>query len=91
LALLDESPETIRKKNSEDSARYTCSKIKSNPAVDFASAGPDWLNLLGIFSAFSAVNCSKRERREIRSHFTVVALRTGDLKKQVAEMVVPRI
>ena len=56
----------------------------SNPAVDFAGAGPGVLNLLTIYQAFSGVSDD-----ELRQLFT--GMRYGDLKKQVAEMVIAHI
>jgi len=56
----------------------------SNPAVDFESAGPGVLNLLSIFQAFSGWPAEK-----MRAHFS--GMRYGDLKKQVAEMVIANL
>jgi tryptophanyl-tRNA synthetase len=56
----------------------------SNPAVDFDGAGPGVLNLLSIYQAFSGA-CDA----EMKSKFT--GMRYGDLKKQVAEMVVTHL
>jgi tryptophanyl-tRNA synthetase len=56
----------------------------SNPAVDFASLGPGVENLLNIFQAFSAWT-----NEQLRSHFN--GMRYGDLKKQVADMVVSHL
>ena len=56
----------------------------SHPAVDFATAGPGVLNLLSIYQAFSNATDEEMERR-----FT--GLRYGDLKKEVAEMVISHI
>jgi len=53
----------------------------SLPAVDFDAAGPGVQNLLGIFQAFSGWPTDR-----MRAHFS--GLRYGDLKKQVAEMVI---
>ena len=53
----------------------------SNPAVDFETMGPGVANLLAIFQAFSGWTDD-----QMKSHFT--GMRYGDLKKQVAEMVV---
>jgi tryptophanyl-tRNA synthetase len=53
----------------------------SSPAVDFDSAGPGVQNLLSIFQAFSGWPADK-----MRAHFS--GMRYGDLKKQVAEMVI---
>lgn len=56
----------------------------SNPAVDFAGAGPGVLNLLAIYQAFSGATDD-----EMRSAFT--GMRYGDLKKRVAEMVIEQL
>ena len=56
----------------------------SNPAVDFATLGPGVQNLLGIFQAFSGWTDD-----HMRAHFA--GTRYGDLKKQVAEMVVSHL
>ena len=56
----------------------------SNPAVDFAAAGPGVLNLLAIYQAFSGDTDDA-----MKQHFT--GMRYGDLKKQVAEMVVSHL
>ncbi len=56
----------------------------SNPAVDFDTAGPGVLNLLSIFQAFSGWPADK-----MRAHFS--GMRYGDLKKQVAEMVIANL
>jgi tryptophanyl-tRNA synthetase len=56
----------------------------SNPAVDFETAGPGVLNLLSIFQGFSGWTDDA-----LRQHFT--GMRYGDLKKQVAEMVVAHL
>ncbi len=56
----------------------------SNPAVDFATPGPGVQNLLGIFQAFSGWTDD-----HMRAHFA--GMRYGDLKKQVAEMVISNI
>jgi tryptophanyl-tRNA synthetase len=53
----------------------------SQPAVSFESLGSGVQNLLNIFQAFSGWSGEK-----IREHFN--GMRYGDLKKQVAEMVV---
>ncbi len=53
----------------------------SNPAVDFDTKGPGVSNLLAIFQAFS-----EWPDEQMRAHFT--GMRYGDLKKQVAEMVI---
>ncbi len=56
----------------------------SNPAVDFATAGPGVLNLLAIYQAFSGDTDDA-----MKQHFT--DMRYGDLKKRVAEMVVAHL
>jgi tryptophanyl-tRNA synthetase len=56
----------------------------SNPAVDFAAPGPGVANLLNIFQAFSDWTAD-----EMRAHFS--GMRYGDLKKQVAEMVIEKL
>ncbi|HLN04307.1 MAG TPA: tryptophan--tRNA ligase [Bryobacteraceae bacterium] len=56
----------------------------SNPAVDFASLGPGVENLLSIHQAFSGSTDDA-----MRAHFT--GMRYGDLKKQVAEMVISHL
>jgi tryptophanyl-tRNA synthetase len=76
VALLD-PPATIRKK-------ILRATTDSNPAVDFENMGPGVANLLGIYQAFS-----EWEDARIQAHFT--GMRYGDLKKQVAEMVISQI
>src|SRR5947209_3140681 len=56
----------------------------SQPAVDFESAGPGVLNLVGIYQAFSNAT-----EEELKQRFT--GMRYGDLKKQVAEMVISHL
>lgn len=56
----------------------------SNPAVDFETAGPGVLNLLSIFQAFSGWPDA-----QMKQHFA--GMRYGDLKTQVAEMVVSHL
>jgi tryptophanyl-tRNA synthetase len=56
----------------------------SNPAVEFPGAGPGVLNLLSIYQAFSGTTDD-----EIQAKFT--GMRYGDLKKQVAEIVVEHL
>ena len=73
IALLDE-PSQIRKK-------IMRATTDSNPAVDFETMGAGVRNLLTIFQAFSEWPDDK-----MKSHFS--GMRYGDLKKQVAEMVV---
>jgi tryptophanyl-tRNA synthetase len=56
----------------------------SNPAVDFAALGPGVANLLAVFQAFGDWT-----DEQMRAHFS--GMRYGDLKKQVAEMVVEKL
>jgi len=56
----------------------------SQPAVDVETAGPGVLNLLSIYQAFSSASDD-----EVKSAFN--GLRYGDLKKQVAEVVVAHL
>jgi tryptophanyl-tRNA synthetase len=56
----------------------------SSPEVDFGNLGPGVANLLNIFQAFSEWPDGK-----MQEHFS--GLRYGDLKKQVAEMVVSHL
>jgi len=56
----------------------------SNPEVDFETAGPGVLNLIAIYQAFSGDSDDA-----VKARFT--GLRYGDLKKQVAEMVVAHL
>src|SRR3984893_15344880 len=53
----------------------------SQPGVDFETMGPGVQNLLNIFQAFSGWS-----GEQMKAHFS--GMRYGDLKKQVAEMVV---
>ena len=76
VALLD-PPAVIRKK-------ILRATTDSNPAVDFAALGPGVANLLGIYEA-----CSGWDEGRIQAHFS--GMRYGDLKKQVAEMVVSQL
>ena len=76
VALLD-PPDKIRK-------TIMRATTDSNPAVDVATAGPGVLNLLSIYQAFSADSDDA-----IKNRFT--GMRYGDLKKQVAEMVVSHL
>jgi tryptophanyl-tRNA synthetase len=73
IGLLD-PPAHIRKK-------IMRATTDSNPHVDFEIMGAGVRNLLTIFQAFSDWS-----DEQMRSHFS--GLRYGDLKKQVAEMVV---
>jgi tryptophanyl-tRNA synthetase len=56
----------------------------SQPAVDFETMGPGVQNLLSIFQAFSGWPADK-----LRAHFS--GMRYGDLKKQVAEIVIANL
>ncbi len=76
VALLD-PPATIRKK-------IMRATTDSAPAVDFAVLGPGVANLLNIHQAFSGWSAD-----QMRAHFE--GMRYGDLKKQVAEMVVSQV
>jgi len=76
VALLD-PPAAIRKK-------ILRATTDSNPAVDFDALGAGVANLLGIYQAFSGW-----DETQMRAHFA--GMRYGDLKKQVAEMVVSQL
>jgi len=76
VALLD-PPDRVRK-------TIMRATTDSNPAVDFSSLGPGVENLLNIFQAFSGWPNDK-----LRDHFT--GMRYGELKKQVAEMVISHL
>jgi tryptophanyl-tRNA synthetase len=76
VALLD-PPERIRK-------TIMRATTDSNPAVDLESMGPGVANLLSIFQAFAEWSGD-----QMRAHFS--GMRYGDLKKQVAEMVVSKL
>jgi len=76
VGMLD-APEKIRK-------TIMRATTDSNPAVDFETMGPGVANLLNIFQAFS-----DSTNDYMRAHFA--GLRYGDLKKQVAEMVVSKL
>ena len=76
VALLD-PPDKVRK-------TIMRATTDSNPAVDFASLGPGVANLLNIFQAFSDWTDD-----QVRTHFS--GMRYGDLKKQVAEMVIAKL
>ncbi len=76
VALLD-PPDRIRK-------TIMRATTDSSPAVDFETAGPGVLNLLSIYQAFSGDSDEAMKNR-----FT--GMRYGDLKKQVAEMVVAHL
>jgi tryptophanyl-tRNA synthetase len=73
IAMLD-TPDQIRKK-------IMRATTDSQPAVHFDNLGGGVANLLTIFQAFSDWTSGK-----VRGHFE--GMRYGDLKKQVAEMVV---
>ncbi len=76
VALLD-PPQVIRKK-------IMRATTDSKPAVEFGALGAGVQNLLGIFQAFG-----EWSDEQMRSHFD--GMRYGDLKKQVAEMVVEKL
>jgi tryptophanyl-tRNA synthetase len=76
IALLD-PPDAIRKK-------FMRATTDSNPGVDFNALGPGVENLLGIFQAFSEWPDDR-----MREHFS--GMRYGELKKQVAEMVIAHL
>jgi tryptophanyl-tRNA synthetase len=76
VALLD-PPDRIRK-------TIMRATTDSNPAVDFDAMGPGVANLLSIFQAFAEWTSD-----QMRAHFS--GLRYGDLKKQVAEMVISKL
>src|SRR5437764_2912298 len=76
VALLD-PPDRIRK-------TIMRATTDSNPAVDFETMGPGVANLLSVFQGFADWT-----NEQMRAHFT--GLRYGDLKKQVAEMVVSKL
>jgi tryptophanyl-tRNA synthetase len=76
VALLD-PPDKIRK-------IIMRATTDSQPSVDVETAGPGVLNLLSIFQAFSGW-----DDQQIKQHFN--GMRYGDLKKQVAEMVVSHL
>jgi tryptophanyl-tRNA synthetase len=76
VALLD-PPDKIRK-------IIMRATTDSNPAVDFAALGPGVENLLNIFQAFSGWT-----NGQMHQHFA--GMRYGELKKQVADMVISRL
>jgi tryptophanyl-tRNA synthetase len=76
VALLD-SPDRARK-------IIMRATTDSNPAVNFESLGPGVENLLNIFQAFSGWS-----NEQMRAHFS--GMRYGDLKKQVADMVIAHL
>ena len=76
IALLD-PPDKIRK-------ALNRATTDSNPAVDFETMGRGVQNLLSIYQAFS-----NDDDAVMRNQFT--GMRYGDLKKQVAEMVISHL
>ncbi|MBV9266094.1 MAG: tryptophan--tRNA ligase, partial [Acidobacteriaceae bacterium] len=76
VALLD-PPDRIRK-------TILRATTDSQPCVDLDTAGPGVLNLLAIYQAFSGSTDG-----EMKRHFN--GMRYGDLKKEVAEMVVSQL
>jgi tryptophanyl-tRNA synthetase len=76
VALLD-PPDRIRK-------AIMKATTDSNPAVDFDAMGPGVANLLSIYQAFGDWS-----EDQLKAHFT--GMRYGDLKKQVADMVVAKL
>jgi tryptophanyl-tRNA synthetase len=76
VALLD-PPDRIRK-------TIMKATTDSNPAVDFDAMGPGVANLLSIYQAFGDWS-----EDQLKAHFT--GMRYGDLKKQVADMVVAKL
>jgi tryptophanyl-tRNA synthetase len=76
VALLD-PPSKIRK-------TIMRATTDSNPCVDFEALGEGVANLLTIFQAFA-----EWSDEQVRGHFA--GMRYGDLKKQVADMVISKI
>jgi tryptophanyl-tRNA synthetase len=76
VALLD-PPDKIRK-------TIMRATTDSNPAVDCETAGPGILNLLAIYQAFSGAGDDDMNQR-------FNGMRYGDLKKQVADMVISHL
>jgi tryptophanyl-tRNA synthetase len=76
VALLD-PPSKIRK-------TIMRATTDSNPCVDFEGLGAGVANLLTIFQAFA-----EWSDEQVRAHFA--GMRYGDLKKQVADMVISKI
>ena len=76
VALLD-PPDRIRK-------TIMRATTDSNPAVDFDTAGPGVLNLVSIYQAFSGETDEAMKRQ-------FSGMRYGDLKKQVADMVIAHV
>jgi tryptophanyl-tRNA synthetase len=70
----------------QDRIRKTIMKATtdSNPAVDFDAMGPGVANLLSIYQAFGDWS-----EDQLKAHFT--GMRYGDLKKQVADLVVAKL
>lgn len=76
VAMLDE-PSVIKKK-------IMRATTDSNPHVDFETMGPGVVNLLSIYQAFGDVS-----DEEMKNKFA--GMRYGDLKKNVADMVVSQL
>jgi tryptophanyl-tRNA synthetase len=76
VALLD-PPDKIRK-------TIMRATTDSNPVVDCETAGPGVLNLLAIYQAFSGVTDDEIKRK-------FIGMRYGDLKKEVAGMVIAHL
>jgi tryptophanyl-tRNA synthetase len=76
VALLD-PPAAVRKK-------ILRATTDSNPAVNFEAPGPGVVNLLGIYQAFSGW-----DDEQMQAYFA--EMRYGNLKKQVAEMVISHL
>lgn len=76
VAMLDE-PSVIKKK-------IMRATTDSNPHVDFETMGPGVVNLLSIYQAFGDVSDD-----EMKNKFA--GMRYGDLKKNVADMVVSQL
>src|SRR5438270_1954654 len=76
VALVD-PPATVRKK-------ILRATTDSNPSVYFEAPGAGVATLLGIYQAFSGWR-----QDQMRAHFS--GMRYGDLKKQVAEMVISHL
>lgn len=76
VGLLD-PPDQVRKK-------FMRATTDSNPRVDFDTMGPGVANLLSIYQAFDETPDDEMKKR-------FAGMRYGDLKKQVAEMVVSHL
>ena len=76
VALLD-PPDKVRK-------TIMRATTDSNPCVDFETAGPGVLNLIAIYQGFDGASDDAMKAR-------FSGMRYGDLKKQVAEMVVAHL